>query len=328
MSFYPVKPNFSVPSTTGLVTYQGRINLGRVAAQTTTPLVGGAFTVPALFGSVTINVVSSASFLVGDTIGIGERLGAYTTGAGPLTNPITFSAYRPGSWRSGTNVQTAGYTVLSPNGSTTTVTTAAWTIPVFASPTATSLNVVTPANVQTSSKVVITNYAGVFKVTAKPSATTMTIQKVIDGDLPAGATCIAGDTNVFDGTMITQGTLLGTVPRIGTTQFYPLDVWYTPITSVAPAGSGLVFGVGFSPNSDSGRAAFCDITRSTGILTSGSLSTSQYTEANISTTSPGLSQRLAASWGLPVFLTVDTPASLPGTYVLSVTVRGFLSEIS
>ena len=324
MSHFPVAPSFAVPGQKGLVCYQGRVNLARAAATTVAPLVGGAFTVPDLFATVTVTVSSSASFVVGDTVVVGERLGAFTTGAGPLSNPITFTAARKGSWRDATSIQVAGYSVISPSGSRTTVTTSAWSIPVMENGSSVALNVATPANVATSSTVVITNHAGVYVVTAKPTATSMTLQKVVEGDLPSGATCIAGDTNVVTGTAITQGTYLGSVPRIGTTQFFPFDIWYTPITQAGAAGSGLSMGVGTSPNNDSGRAVFCDISQST-MLTSASVSTSQYTRTAISAQDD---QRIAIGWGLPIMATLAASGSLPGTYVASVTVRGFLSEIA
>lgn len=324
MSHFAVLPAYAVPAQKALVAYQGRVNLARVAVTTSTPLAGGAFTVPAIFGSVTINVGSSASFLVGDTVVIGERLGAFTTGAGPLTNPITFTVLRKGSWRSGTAIQTAGYTVLSPNGSSTTTTTASWTMPVFENGSTVALSVTTPGNVSASSTVLLTNYAGVYKVTAKPTATSMTVQKIVEGDLVSGATCIAGDTGGLDGTPVTQGTLLGVVPRVGTTQFFPLDVWYTPITQAGLAGSGLAMGIGFSPNADTGRDPYCDLTRST-MLVSSSISTTQYARTAISAQDD---QRIAAGWGMPVMAALAAAGSLPGTYIASVTVRGFLSEIS
>lgn len=324
MSHFPVLPAFAVPAQKGLVCYQGRVNLARIGASTVAPLVGGAFTVPALFGSVTVTVSSSASFLVGDTVVVGERLGAFTTGAGPLSNPISFMVLRKGSWRGGTSIQVAGYSVISPSGSRTTVTTSAWSMPVFENGSSVALNVATPANVTPNSTVIITNYAGVYKVTAKPSATSMTLQKVVEGDLPSGATCIAGDTNVVTGTAITQGTLLGTVPRIGTTQFFPFDIWYTPITQAGLAGSGLSMGIGCSPNLDSGRNPFCDLTSST-MLTSASISTTQFARTAISAQDD---QRIAVGWGLPIVASLAAAGSLPGTYIASVTIRGFLSEIA
>lgn len=320
MSHFPVTPSTSVLSQKGFVAYQGRIRMSTASAATTTTT---AFTVPALNSTVNVSVTSIVGFSDGDTVVVGERLFYGKTGAGPLANPITFTAFRKGSWRAGTGIQVAGYAVISANGSRTTTTTAAWSVPQVDNASTVALSVTTPANVATNSVVIFTNYAGVYRVVGTPSGTTLVLRKIVEGDLLTGETCIYGDTNVNNGTAITKGTLLGVTPNVGTAQFFPFDIWYSAVSVTGATALSATLCIGFSPNADSGRAIFGDVQEAAIVGATSLLPANKAYRGNALQAQDD--QRIGIGWGLPIMVACAS-ANSSTDYTVSVTIRGFYSE--
>lgn len=326
MSYFPAKyPNEITPALKKFAAFEGRIDLTKKSGSTTTT---ASFIMPALNAEVQITVSSTSGFVVGDKVSIGELYGYYTTAASPtpLTNPLTLTPVRLGSWRANYLLGLGGLYVKSQSGVSTT-TTSSFTVPAILTHATASVSVAAPASLPNSGLVKVTSYAGVYEVTKINGASLLTVQLVHLGDLAPGDT-------VQSGVWCSAGTLLGITPASWTSQFYSMNV-LSQVTRTGGSGSNTpAIAVGWGANADSGAATcaynqFVDGETSGGgtlnILNSAVVNAYRFHSMN---SSPGSSSNAANRIGvpsnMPIFALVNT-ASNGNLYEIVVCVRGFFS---
>lgn len=218
---------------------------GAVSAPVTQTTAG--FVVPALGGSVTINVLSTANFVVGDLVMIGTRAAILSSQSHSTSGPGTliFSGrYMQG--RAPGAAIASGLHLIGPAGQATTITAGIGSLPDWINVTSATLTIADRAQVPSNSYVKLTNYAGVFRVSSIPGATSLQLTCVVQGDLPAGATCIQ-DTSASDaGAYVTQFNMVGVVPK--GMIFTMMDAWLTVVSVSGASASTPAISLGFIPN--------------------------------------------------------------------------------
>lgn len=197
-----------------------RIDLGAtVRASKASPITytTASFVVPALGSSRIISVNSTTDFALGDYVMIGTR-GMYLTApvhatSGPgalLFNGRYFAGRAPSA-----DITPAGMAIFGPNGEYTTTTAVVPSLPdwINVAGGSASISVADRAQIPSGGRVLVTNYAGVYKVTQLLGANNLGLEYVIPGDLRFGDTCLVDQSGSDLGAAVTQFYPVGTIPK-------------------------------------------------------------------------------------------------------------------
>ena len=325
--FYQEFPDQLVTSMASSAAFATRVNLGtgvRGAVASPITQTTAAFTIPAFGSNVTISVSSSANFVAGDFVMVGSR-GMYLTSpvhaaTGPGT--LSFSGRYFAGRAPSADASPAGIAIIGPSGQFTTLTANVPALPDYINITAANIIVADRAQIPSDSWVLLTNYAGVYKVVSAPTGTSLQLTYVSLGDLPEGATCIVDTSGSDTGAAVVQFYPLGIVPK-GYIFTFTDAFLMTVSTSVATASTPNI-SIGFTPSQyTSGPATrFGDYVDNAGqqaatVMTPGFAMKVSGQKTN---TDP---ERLTPISGMAFGIRVNTPAST--SFIQDIFVRGLLT---
>lgn len=329
MSYFPqTAPDKLVTSLNSYAAFTTRVDLGtgvRGAVASPDTYTTAAFTVPALYTNVTIAVASSSNFIVGDYVMVGTR-GMYltspvhaTSGPGVLNFEGRYFAGRLAAADA-----SSGLLMIGSNGLTTTNTAVITALPNWINPGGTNNEDITVANrenIPSNSWVLLTNYAGVYKVASIPGGTSLELTYVIAGDIPTGSNCIV-DLSASDlGAKVTQFYPLGVVPKGFILNFR--DVFLTSVSVSGATATTANISLGWVNSQYSGagtrmREFIDNVGQQAGsVLSVNSAMQATGQETNTST------DRWAPMNGMAFGIRVNTASST--SFVVDVLLRGFLT---
>lgn len=329
MSFFPqTLQEKTVKSMASYAAFATRIDLGtgvrgNVAAPQT--YTTAAFTIPSLYDSVTISVNSTTNFVVGDFVMVGTR-GMYltspvhaTTGPGVLNFEGRYFAGRLGS----ADGSPSGLLMIGSNGLTTTTTANIAALPNYYNPGGTNnedISVANRANIPSNSWVLLTNYAGVYKVT-NVVVGALTLQYVTAGDIPVGGTCIV-DTSASDlGAQVVQFHPLGVVPAGFVFNF--TDAYMATVSVSGATASTTNISIGWGNSQYSGPATrMAEFVDNTG-QQAGSVLNVNGAMSIIGQNANTENTRYSPMSGMAFGLRVNTPGST--SFVVDLIVRGLMT---
>lgn len=316
MSYLPnIYELVAVSSFSSFAVYTAQIALGNYDSTTGTT---SSFVVPALHGTVTVQISGTLNASVGDHVVIGDFAGYYKTGL-VTSNPVTLTAYRMGNWLAGSNLG-SGYYLKAPSGQSTAITgSLTASLPNARNQSSFSVTVATIGVVPSNNTVCVGRRAGTYRITSINSSTSVTLQKICDGEIPAGQTAVSGLN-------FTAGSLLGITPDIGNALFCPVDAWWSCRSLGAISGSNqALVSIGYSAQNDGTRDYYGDLVDGYMMPLEGSFGTPPtYRPLPIRNQSV---QRL----GIPkntALMAYVSPSVLINTAIgITICVRGFYSEV-
>lgn len=331
MGHFPCYASDFVRSSKTFGAFCTRVTLSRPSPTTHTT---NTFTVPALEGSVTIPVADSTGFLAGDFVVVGTRVCLLEAPVHSLTGSggLVFIGYMPGSLTAGNTVTPQGHriiNVLDPTQRTTDQTGSGWTVPnCQQSSNTVSITVQDRSKIPSGGIVMVTNYAGLFKVLSAPSSTSLSLQLIRAGDLLAGETCIQETSYTYLGTPVSQCYPLTYVEATPYRHFIPVDACAVAIASNSTATNTGAISIGYSAGNDTGRARMGDYAQGLAVQT-GSVLQTGVVKPLLTNQAVTEVQRLAVPFGHHLLACVTTATTTGGgstSCVVDLLVRGFFSE--
>lgn len=324
--FYQKFPDQLIESMAGFAVFAGNVDLGtgvRGAVASPITQTTAAFTVPALGTNVTISVSSSSNFIVGDYVMVGTR-GMYltspvhaTTGPGTLAFSGRYFAGRAPS----ADASPSGVAMVGPSGQLTTLTASVAALPDFINVTSVNMAVADRSQIPSNSWVLLTNYAGVYKVASIPNSTSLVLTYFYLGDLPQGTSCIVDTSGSDTGAAVVQFYPLGIVPKDYIFTF--TDAFLTTVSTSGATASTPNISLGFTPSQYSGGPAtrFGDYVDNAGqqpatVITAGFAMRVSGQKTNSD------AERVTPISGMSFGVRVNTPAST--SHIVDICVRGLL----